>query len=118
DLALARTEVAAGVPLIPETIGLERDCGTQGLIAVQVLDLALWRPDRPAVIREANRDVDVDSPCTLLEPHVRDSREDEHLPQRSHVLLALLCGCDIWPGDDLEERNPGAVEVDAAGAWS
>src|SRR2546425_4528206 len=99
------------LPFLPETVRLVRDGATKGLVAVQVLDLALRRPERIAAFLKANRHVDVEAARALLEPHLGDAGVDEDVAQGANVVLGFVGGAHVRIADDLEERDAGAVEV-------
>src|SRR5207245_9940553 len=75
-----RPDLPPALPLLPETVRLVRDGATKGLVAVQVLDLALRRPERLAAFLKADRHVDVEAARALLEPHLGHAGADEDVP--------------------------------------
>src|SRR5205814_8218247 len=112
DLPGSCPDLAAGTPLLPQAIGLVCDRLAQRLIAVQVLDLALRRPLRLAVLIETDRDVHVEAAGALLEAHLGHAGEDEDVAQRADVRLALFRRAHVRLAHDLEERDTRAVEID------
>src|SRR5256885_1769747 len=112
DLSRPRPDLAPGTPLLPEAVGLVRHGPAQRLITVQVLDLALGRPLRLAVLLEADRDVHVEAAGALLEAHLGHAREDQDVAKRADIGLALFRRAHVGFAHDLEQRDPRAVEVD------
>src|SRR5207244_12134732 len=84
----------------------------QRLIAVLVLDLALQRTHRLAVLLEPDRDVHIEPARAFLETHLRDAREDEDITKGAYVGLTFFGGAHVRLAHDLEQRNARAIEVD------
>src|SRR5207248_10838966 len=95
DLSSTRPDVPARPPLFPEAARLVRDRVAQRLIAVQVLDLALRRPHRLAVLLETDRDVHIEPARAFLETHLRHAREHEDITMGAHVRLTSFWGAHV-----------------------
>ena len=60
----------------------------------------------------AARDVDVGAQASLLHVAVAGAEVAQDLAQLAQVFRRLLRAADVGPGDDLHQRDAGAVEVD------
>ena len=123
---LAAHGVGAILGLVPETrflsdrsarphdLDLAIDFELQRLLQeperVEVLHLS-FRPEG-VFARRPNRHVGIAPKAPLLHVAVVDAKPDENGAQAREELCRVLCGPQIRPGDDLDERNTAAVEVE------
>src|SRR6266536_3092669 len=91
-------------------LGLVADRPVQAAQRVEVLQLdlgaELGMPERP------DRHVHVEAHRALFELDVRDPERQQHRPQLLGVGTGLLGGAHVRLGDDLDQRDAGAVVVD------
>ena len=89
------------------------DCLLHVAEGVQILDLGLRAEG--CLAARTDRDVRVAAEAPLLHVAVADIEVDDDLLQFREVVIRLLAGADVGLRHDLDQRDPGAIEIDAGG---
>ncbi len=111
--------LAIFLPLAVLAVGLELEGTFNGSEAVQVLDLDDRRGDGLAVFFDVEVDVGIAAERAFLHLAVGDAEVAEGEAQFFETSLGVLGGANVGLGDDLQEGDTRAVQVDlgeAAGA--